>query len=129
MPVHRTHRLNGGNLDLWECVVSSEARDCIRLNETLPHGKIPLLTNAHPLQVNPGDRIIPEPVSAPQKQQVDTLFQSTCQYSQLRTLTMIVSRNPQQNANSGAVGHSSRPCRRRCLRASRSGSTVPSHGW
>jgi len=35
-------------------VVSIEARDCKGLSEILPLVKIPLVANAHPLQVDPG---------------------------------------------------------------------------
>ena len=35
-------------------VISSEARGCKGLSEILPYIKVPLVPNAHPLQVNPG---------------------------------------------------------------------------
>ena len=35
-------------------IVPSETGDCEGLSEILPFVKIPLVANAHPLQVNPG---------------------------------------------------------------------------
>ena len=52
------HWLNGGTRFFGSGAVSKEAGDCEVLSKILPFAKIPLVSNAHPLQVNPGIRFL-----------------------------------------------------------------------
>lgn len=51
-PIQWAHRLNGGIWFFGRGVISR--KDCKELTEVLPYIKVPLVANAHPLQINPG---------------------------------------------------------------------------